>query len=323
MKEKEGYSFDNYLKEAQKRVKEFVLEKEQLNSKLKNDIITFQSFDSEICNTLLDAREFYSKKRYDYNLKLAQLKRKRIEYERLWSDLVKKIENFPKPQLNENSLVLINYTKKALEDIENKLTLLNQKLEEQILDINEEAEIIELLRKLETEKQLKIKNLADIEQKQLKKLQSSDYYNTQIKIKNLEDDLTDIYEDLMKFLNKRLMSHKKTLDLYKKAKEFEKIKKKIENELIENKTSAEGFHQLFLKLMSLNKKVLLDELPNKLTSRVRPMERKIPDVKAIIKKKKKYKRLEQKKLEIALEKQKSGKKLDFYEYQLILKHSKK
>jgi hypothetical protein len=323
MNEKEDFSFDDYLNEAQKRVKEFVLEKEQLNSKLKNYIITFQSFDSEINNTLLDAREFYSKKRYDYNLKLAKLKRRRIEYERLWNDLIKKVENFPKPQINENSLVLINYTKKALEDIENKMTIMNQKLEEQILDIDEEAEIIEVLRELEIEKQIKIKNLDNLEQKQLKDLQSSDYYNTQRKIKSLEDDLTDIYEDLMKYSHKRLMTHKKVFNLYKKAKEFEKIKIKIENELIENKTSADGYYQLFLKLMKLNKKVLLDELPNKLTGRTRPKEKKIPDVKGIIKKKRKYKKLEQKKLEIALEKKKMGKKLDFYEYQLILKHSKR
>jgi hypothetical protein len=323
MKDLEENHFANYLNKAKKRVKEFVLEKEQLYSKLKNYIITFQSFDSEICSTLLDAREFYSRKRYDYNLKLLDLKKKKDDYERLWRDLTKKVENFPKPKVNKNSLVLIRYTKKALEDIQNKITILNSRLEEQNLDIDEEADMIEELKNLEIEKQNKVKNLTNIEQKQRKELQSSDYYNTQRKIKSLEDDLTDIYEDLMKMLDKRSMTHKKILDLYKKAKEFDKIKKEFESELIENKTSSDAFHQLFLKLMNLNKKVLLDELPNRLTSRVRPKERKKPDVKRIIKKKKKYKKLEQKKLEIALEKQKSGKKLDFYEYQLILKHSKK
>ena len=77
MNGKEEYNFDNYLQEAYKKVKEFVEEKEQLNSKLKNYIITFQSFDSEINNTLIDAREFYAKQRYEYNTKLVKLKRKR------------------------------------------------------------------------------------------------------------------------------------------------------------------------------------------------------------------------------------------------------
>ncbi|MFX1427857.1 MAG: hypothetical protein ACFFBE_15495, partial [Promethearchaeota archaeon] len=262
-------------------------------------------------------------KRYNYNIKLAQLKKEKIRFERQWRYLNKKIANFQKPELNENSLVLIDYTRKALVDIENKLNIMNQKLEEQILDINEEDTIIEELRKLETEKQKNIKNLAELERKQLQMLQSSEYYNTKKEIQKLEDSLTDIYEDLLKYSYKRLMTHKKILDLYKQTTEFEKIKRKIENELIESKTTAENFHQLFLKLMDVNKRVLLDELPNKIKPRIRPKEIKTPNVKAIIKKKKKYKRFEQKKLQIALEKQKSGKKLDFYEYKLILKHSKK
>lgn len=323
MNEKEEFNIDNYLQDANKKVKELELEKEQLNSKIKNFIISFQSFDSEINNTLIDAREFYSKKRDEYNSKLAELKSKRYEYERHWSNLNKKIENFPKPQLNENSLVLMDYTKKALEDIENQLRTMNQKVEEQILGIDEENEIIEQIRKLESEKKEKRNNLAVLEKKQLIEIQRSDYYNTQKQIQKIENDLTYIYDDLLKFLNKRLMTHKKTLNLYKKVKKFEQIKKDIEEELIENKTTAEGYHQLFLKLMNLNQKVLLDELPNKLTSRARPKEIKRPDVRSILKRKKKYKKLEQKKLQAALEKQKAGKKLDFYEYQLILKHSKR
>ena len=323
MNEKEEFNIDNYLQDANKKVKELELEKEQLNSKIKNFIISFQSFDSEINNTLIDAREFYSKKRDEYNSKLAELKSKRYEYERHWSNLNTKIENFPKPQLNENSLVLMDYTKKALEDIENQLRTMNQKVEEQILGIDEENEIIEQIRKLESEKKEKRNNLAVLEKKQLIEIQRSDYYNTQKQIQKIENDLTYIYDDLLKFLNKRLMTHKKTLNLYKKVKKFEQIKKDIEEELIENKTTAEGYHQLFLKLMNLNQKVLLDELPNKLTSRARPKEIKRPDVRSILKRKKKYKKLEQKKLQAALEKQKAGKKLDFYEYQLILKHSKR
>jgi hypothetical protein len=323
MSEKEEFNFDNHLNEAQKKVKEFVLEKEKLNSNLKNYIISFQTFDSEICKTLIDAREFYSKKRYDYNIKIAQLKNKKIEYERNWVQLSKKIENFPKPQLNENVLVLVDYTKKSLEDIENRILHFNQKLEEQILDIEEENEITEQLRDLETDKRKKTNNLAQLEQTQLIKLQTSDFYNTEKKIKDLENTLTEIYEDFYNLSRKRLITHKKMLGLYKKAKTFGKIKQEIEKELIENKTSAESFHQLFLKLISLNRKVILDDLSNKKKSYLRPKVLKTSDVRAIIKKKKKIKRVEQKKLQIALEKQKSGKKLDFYEYQLILKHSKK
>lgn len=323
MSDKEEFNFDNHLNEAQKKVKEFVLEKEQLNSKLKNFIISFQNFDSEIYNTLFEAREFYLKKRYDYNIKIAELKNQKIEYERHWNYLIKKMEDFPKPELNENALVILDYTRKSLEDIDNRIIDLNQKLEEQILDIEEESEIIEQLKDLETDKQKKKCTLTQLEQTELKKLQSSDFYSTQRKIRDLESNLTESYENLFNLSRKRLITHKKMLDLYKKANDFEKIKQKLENELIENKTSTEGYHQLFLKLMNLNRKVLLDDLSNKVKSFLQPRVLKTSDVKTIIKKKKKFKKLEQKKLEIALEKQKSGKKLDFYEYQLILKHSKK
>ena len=323
MSDKKEFNLDHHLNEAQKIIKDFVLEKEQLNSKLKNYIISFQSFDSEIYNTLIDARKFYSEKRHDYNIKIANLKHKKIEYERHWSRLSKKIEDFTKPQINENALVLVDYTKKSLEDIENKIVNLYQKLEEEILDIEEENEIIEQLRILEADKKKQKNSLTQLEQTQLKKLQSSDYFSTQRKIKDLESSLTEIYENLYDLSRKRLMTHKKLLDLCRKAKGFEKVKQEIENELIENKTSAEGFNQLFLKLMNLNRKVLLDDLSNKTKSFLRPKVLKASDVKTFIKKKKKVKKLEQKKLQIALEKQKSGKKLDFYEYQLILKHSKK
>ncbi|MFW9942916.1 MAG: hypothetical protein ACFFFT_17910 [Candidatus Thorarchaeota archaeon] len=323
MSGKKVYNFDEYLSEAQKGVKEFALEKEQLNSKLKNYIISFQSFDSEINKSLFDAREFYYEKRYKYDQQIKKLLNKKHESERLWRHFDKKIESLQKPKFDENALILLDYTKKSLGIIENKIINMNQTIEEQILDIEEENEITEQIRELESEKQKKINILAELEQKQIIKFQSSDYYKIKTKIKDIEKELGEIYEDLFILSNKRLMTHRNWLDLYKKAKEFEKIKKKIENELIDNRITAEGYHELFLKLMALNRKVLLDELSNKSKIEMRPWKKKKPDVKAIIKKKKKYKKLEQKKLEIALEKQKSGKKLDFYEYQLILKHSKK
>ena len=39
MNEKEEFNIDNYLQDANKKVKELELEKEQLNSKIKNFII--------------------------------------------------------------------------------------------------------------------------------------------------------------------------------------------------------------------------------------------------------------------------------------------
>jgi hypothetical protein len=200
---------------------------------------------------------------------------------------------------------------------------MNEKIEAQILDIDEENATIEKIRELETEKQKTINILADLKQKQFIKIQNSDYYKTHLDIKDVEKHLRKVYEKLIKLTNKRLMTHSKTLDLYKKAKEFEVVKQKIEMELIENRTNADEFHQLFVKLMDLNRKLLLEELSNKPKIKMRPKEIKTQQIFVSAKKNKRYKKLEQKKLAIALNKQKTGKKLDFYEYQLILKYSKK
>ncbi|MFX1302840.1 MAG: hypothetical protein ACFFBV_05520 [Promethearchaeota archaeon] len=322
MSNKEKYDFSNYIENAQKKVKEFVLERDQLNTKLKNYILSLQNIDSQIYYLLFDAREFYNEKRYEYNVKLAKLKSQKTEYERLWNHFTKKLSSLQKPKLNSNIAVSIDYTKRSIEEIENKIEIMNKKLEEQILDIDEENEIIEELRGLEKDKQNKITGLGELEQRQAKKLQNSEYYIIQRKIEPLENNLKEIYENLIKLSDKRLRTHKKMLNLYKKSREFENIKNEIVNELMENKTSAEGYYQLFLKLMDQNKKTLLNKLSNRPKSKIRPWKIETANVKAIIKKKKKYKKLEQKKLAIALDKQKAGKKLDFYELQLILKHSK-
>ena len=322
MSGKEKDNLDDFINNAQKLLEEFVLEREHLNSKIKNYIISFQSFDSEIYNMLFDAREFYSKKRNNYNIKLEKLKRKQIEYERLWNDLTKKLKTLQKPELSSDISTLIEYNRQSLEDIEDKIDNMTKTLDEQILDIEEENEIIDKIRELENNKQNKINLLAEMEHNQVTKLQSSDYYINYKKKEAIEKDLKEIYENLIKFSNKRRINHKKMLELCRKVKQFENIKKQMENKLIENKTYADSFHQLFLKLMNENRKVLLEQLSNKGKSKVRP--KKIPKsrIRTIIKKKKKNKKLEQKKLAIALDKQKAGKKLDFYELKLILKHSK-
>jgi len=323
MSDEEKYNFGNYMKKAQKELKEFVLEIDQLNSKIKNNILSLQNTDSEIYKLLFNARDFYLEKRNEYNIKLGKLKRQKIEYEGLWNHLTKKIKTLQKPRLNNDISTSIDETKLSIEDVEYKINIMNNKLENQILDIDEENEIIDELKDLEMSKQEKISKLAVLEQKQAKNLQNNDYYKTQIKIETLEKNLREIYEDLIRLFNKRLMTHKKMLDLYRKSIEFEKIKSETEKELIKNETISKEFHHLFLKLIEKNRKILVDELSNRVKSKIPLTKIKTPNIKAIIKKKKKYKRLEKKKLAIALDKQKAGKKLDFYELQLILKHSKK
>ncbi|MFX1242943.1 MAG: hypothetical protein ACFFA7_16980 [Promethearchaeota archaeon] len=320
MSGKNDNNFDKCLSEAQKKVKEFKLEREQLNMKLKNYILSFQSYDSDIYKSLLDARDFYTEKRYKYNLKLEDLRRKKKEYERLWNSLTKKLNTLPKLEINSNISTTIEYTKRSLEDIEGKIENLNSALDEQILNIDEENEIIEKLTELENIKEKNLKILSGLKQKQILELQSNEYYKTLNKKLAIEKDLTEVYENLIKFSNKRLFTHKNMFELCRKVGEFEIIKREVQKQLIENKNNADEFQILFSKLLNLNKKVVLEEFAKK--AKLRPRKMPQSSINVIIKKKRKLKRLEQKKLEIALNKQKAGKKLNFYELQLILKHSK-
>jgi hypothetical protein len=322
MSDKNDNNFDKCLSEAQKKVNDFKLEREQLNMKLRDYILSFQSYDSDIYKSLLDARDFYTEKRYKYNRKLEELKRKKKEYERLWNSLTKKLNILPKLEINSNVATTIEYTKRSLEDIEVRIEKLTNALDEQILGIDEENEIIENLTELEKSKEKNLKTLSSLKQRQNIELQNSEYYVTLNKKVTIEKDLTEVYENLIELSNKRLITHKNMFELCRKVREFETIKKEVEKQLTDNKTNADEFQILFSKLLNLNKKVLFEEFANKEKAKLRPIKMPKSSINVIIKKKRKLKRFEQKKLEIALNKQKAGKKLDFYELQLILKHSK-
>ena len=112
------------------------------------------------------------------------------------------------------------------------------------------------------------------------------------------------------------------LDLYRRAKAFESIKKQIEMELLGAKQTTDKNFQLFYKLKDKSEKQALQEQVKIFRRRIKEEELSRSKAKYIVKKKRTQKKYTKEKLTIALEKQKSGKKLDFYELKLILEHSK-
>jgi hypothetical protein len=105
---------------------------------------------------------------------------------------------------------------------------------------------------------------------------------------------------------------------YQIINDLKEKKKRIEEELIDNKKSADIFHDKFLGLMNQKKKFSKGKKQYKSSS----------------KKSKKYhnannqrnedlEKLKQDKLATALEKQKAGKKLNLFEARLILEKSKR
>jgi hypothetical protein len=113
------------------------------------------------------------------------------------------------------------------------------------------------------------------------------------------------------------------LDLCRKAKVFENIKKQIENELLGAKLATDRYLQLYSEITNQNKNKLIEEQLSFFKKKAKAKEKLRQKTKYIIKKKRLQKKFKNKKLEIALEKQKSGKKLDFYEFKLILDSKKK
>jgi len=110
------------------------------------------------------------------------------------------------------------------------------------------------------------------------------------------------------------------LDLYRKAREFENFKKKMEKELIENKEAADQYYPQFLELFGQNEKIIRDRINYKLKNQ---KQIHTPMLDYVIEQKKSYKKLMKERLAIALEKQKAGKRIDISEFRLILKKSKK
>ena len=112
------------------------------------------------------------------------------------------------------------------------------------------------------------------------------------------------------------------LGLYRKAKKFESVKKQIENELLGTKQITDKNIQLFYKLKDRSQKQAFQEQVKKYRSKIKKEELSKLKTKYIVKKKITRKKYMKEKLKTALDKQKSGKKLDFYELKLILEHSK-
>lgn len=321
--------FDNfryYFNDIQDDLREIAQKKNSLKNKLKDFIFSFQMMDSRIQKTLFIARDFYMNKRYYYKLRINNLKKKKIETKKLWTRYSNEIKKLTIPSFDENISKSIGFLKYSLKDIKFKINNLNKKLEAQILDINAENKIIELLLELEEEEKQKTNELLNLEQSQAKKIKSSEYYQTQRRIEDLELKLTEIYNDLKKWSNRLLHSHKKMFILYRQAKKFEDIKKNINIFLVDNKNTTNYYNQLFSDLMKENNDNLVKELMSleKIKkAREKARERKTSSIKYIIEKKRTSKKLIKEKLTAALEKQKSGKKLDFYELKLILDSQEK
>jgi len=323
MSGKKYNNFGHFITDAQKEIKELVHKRNQLNNKIKRFIKSFQMAEYEIYKSLFNTKEYYNKKRYYSIKKIRKLRRKVIEYEDILDFLITERNKLKKPDLNRNLLNLIKWLDNSIKEINYRINNFNKKIKNHVLRIEEEIYIVEKISKLEKKKQKRVKLLSELKKVKITELQSTDYYKADSRIKLFETRVKEINRDLIKWSNKRKNYHKKMLDLYREAKEFRNFKKEMENKLKENKDAADHYYQHYLEIMNRNEIDIIKKIWLKPKAKPQRREFITPRLESIITRKKMFKKLKNERLAIALEKQKLGKKLDFYEFKLILDQPKK
>jgi len=193
----------------------------------------------------------------------------------------------------------------SIKQIDKKIDNLERRIEIENLDILEENAMVD-----------KIKELAQVKQDFLAEQQNSDFFKIERKIQIVKINLNKIYEQLNKWSTKSQDYHAKMHDIYQLVNELREKKKTLEEELIENKKAADAYHEKFLQVMSKRKKESKGKRPSYPSKRPRT-PKKYSSVRN-----KELEKLKQAKLAAALEKQKSGRKLNLYEARLILERSK-
>ncbi|MHA1461306.1 MAG: hypothetical protein ACTSO8_07480 [Promethearchaeota archaeon] len=316
-------NFSQYFNNWQKNIINFTVKRNLVNRELENYLKSFQTIDSEIYKALFAAKEFYYKKHRHYKRKIKRLKQKEIDFKRLLDYVKREKGNLREPKVKDEISTSIRHIKQSINEIELKIYDLTNQIEEVTLDVEEENNIIEDIKNLDRDKKITLRHLRTLEQDLLREMQDNTYFKTVRTIEILEINLKEIPRNLNKWSKKRVKIHKKMLDLCRKAKVFENIKKQIENELLGANKATERYLQLYSEMTSQNKNKLIEEQVSFYINKAKAKEKQRQKTKNIVKKKRSQKKFKNKKLEIALEKQKSGKKLDFYELKLILEHSKK
>jgi len=316
-------NFSHYFNKWQKNIINFDLKRNLVNKELEKYIKSFQTIDSEIYKALFTAKEYYNKKHRYYNQKIRRLKQKEIEFKQFLDYVKREKKSLKEPKVKDEISISIRHIKHSIKEIDDKINNLSNQIEELTLDLDEEENIIEEIKNLDRDKKINLRHLRKLEQDLLREIQHNTYLKTVRTIEILEINLKEIPRNLNKWSKKKVIIHRKMLDLYRKAKVFENIKKQIENELLGAEQATDRCLQLYSKMTNQNKNKLIEEQLSFFKKKVKAKEEQRQKIKYIIKKKRLQKKFKNKKLEIALEKQKSGKRLDFYELKLILNHSKK
>ena len=274
--------------------------RDDLNLKTKKFINGLQEIETDINTSLKTAKDEYKKKRDYWNNKVKILKDKKVEYKTLFEKLVEEKNLIQKKTKTSNKII-------SIKQVERKIDNLERRIETENLDIAEENAIVDT-----------IKELAESKQEFLALQENSDLFKLERKIEIVKINLNRIYEQLNKWSNKSQENHAKMLEIFQKVDELREQKKKMEEELIENKKTADRYHEQFLQVMNQRKKFSKGKKPYKPSKKPTTVRSR-----HYHKKNEMIEKMKKDKLAEALEKQKAGKKLNLFEARLILGQSER
>ncbi len=274
--------------------------RDKLNQKTKTYINDLQEIETEINVDLKNAKDKYKKKRDFWNNKVRELKEKKIEYKALFEKLLEEKKSIRKKRKNSDNII-------SIKQVERKIDNLERRIETENLDIAEENALIDI-----------IKELAESKYRFLAEQQNSDLVKLERKIEIVKINLSKIYDSLNKWSDKSQENHAKMLELFKNVDELREKKRLMEEELIENKKTADSYHEQYLQVMNQRKKISKNKRPNNRSYKKSPSS-----FERIRKKNAMIEDIKKNKLAEALEKHKAGKKLNLFEARLILEKSER
>lgn len=287
--------------ELQEKIEDFKTKRDDLNQKTKEYINSLQELEVEVNSALKLAKDVYKKKRDHWNIKVKKLKDKKIEYKNLLDELLEERKKYNKGK-NKNNKIF-----GSIKGIEKKIEDFERTIETENLDMTQENAIVD-----------KIRELAEKKQELMSEQKSDDSFKLERKIEIVNINMNKIYEQLNKWSNKSQDYHLKMVEAFEEVNHLRDQKKRIEEDLIENKKQADIFHEKYLEFMNQRKKQYKGKKGGSSRYRGKKGRRPYSGGGGYSRQSQKMEQMKQDKLESALKKQKEGKKLNIFEARLIL-----
>ena len=297
------------FKDLQIKIEDFKNKRDDLNKKTKDYITRLQEIDAEIIDSLKLARDVYKKKRDGWNKKVKKLKEKKIEYKDLLDTVLEEKKKHSRPKSSGKGAKIFG----SIKQIDRKIDNLERTIETENLDINHENTIVDEIRELASKKE-------ELQSEQKK----DELYILERKEEIVKINLNKIYEQLNKWSDKSQTYHAKMHEIYGNVNELRDAKKRLEEELIDNKKTADGYHEQYLELMNQRKKINRNKEKNSSynprNNQSKQKGRRPAYQKHNNENNSALEKLKQEKIAEALEKQRSGKKLNLFEARLVLEN---